>query len=56
MNKKYILDEQFESFSEAKQLQYFKDLVKDIPPEDLKMLRDTLPEISKIQKILECDT
>jgi len=56
MNKEYISDKKFESLSEAEQLQYFNDLVKDIPPEDLKMLRDALPEISKIQKILECDT
>lgn len=56
MNNKYILDEQFDSRSEADQLQFFNDLVKDIPPEDLKMLRDALPEISKIQKIIESAT
>ena len=52
MNKEYISDKEFESLSEAEQLQYFNDLVNDVPPEDLKMVRDALPEISKIQEIL----
>ncbi|MDE7247760.1 MAG: hypothetical protein K2N43_07720 [Lachnospiraceae bacterium] len=56
MNKEYLTDKEFESLSEAEQLQYFNDLVKDIPHEDFKMLREALPEISKIQKNIECDT
>ena len=50
MNNKYISDKEFASLSEAEQLQYCKDLVKDIPHEDMVMLKKVLPEISKIQQ------
>ena len=52
MNKNFSSKE-FESLSETEQLQFFNDLLKDIPIEDLKMLRDSLPELSRIQQILD---
>lgn len=52
MNDNNFSSKEFESLSKAEQLQFFNDLLKDIPLEDLKMLRDSLPEISKIQKQL----
>lgn len=51
MNSKNFSSEEFASLSQAEQLQYFNELLKDIPLDDLKMLRDALPEISRIQQI-----
>lgn len=45
--------EAFAALSEAEQLQYFKDLVQDIPFDDLKILKDLLPELFRIQQILD---
>ncbi len=53
MNSKNFSSEEFASLSRAEQLQYFNELVKDIPLNDLKMLRDALPEISEIQQTLD---
>lgn len=46
MNDNNFSSKEFASLSETEQLQFFNDLLKDIPIEDLKMLRDSLPEIS----------
>ena len=53
MNKKYISDEEFESLSESEQIQTFNHMLEDIPPDDLKVLRDVLPEITRIQNLLK---
>lgn len=53
MNDKEFLGKEPVSLSKAEQLQYFGELVKGIPLSDLKMLRDALPEISKIQQTLD---
>lgn len=53
MNAKNFSSKKFESLSEAEQLQFFNDLLKDIPLEDLKMLRDVLPELSRIQRLID---
>ena len=52
MDKEYILEEKFESLSELEQVQTFNRMLEDIPHEDLVMLKDVIPEISKIQKQL----
>lgn len=53
MNDNNFSSKEFASLSETEQLQYFNELVKDIPLDDLKMLRDALPELSRIQQILD---
>lgn len=53
MNAKNFSSKKFESLSEVEQLQFFNDLLKDIPIEDLKMLRDALPELSRIQRLID---
>ncbi len=53
MNDKSFSNKEPASLSEAEQLQYFNELVKDIPLSDLKMLRDALPELFKIQQTLD---
>lgn len=49
MNDNKFSSEAFAALSEAEQLQFFNELVKDIPLEDLKILLEILPVISKIQ-------
>lgn len=51
MNKEYISTEKFESLSEIEQVQTLNHMLEDVPREDLVMLKDVLPEISKIQKL-----
>ncbi len=53
MNDNNFLSKEFESLSETEQLQFFDELLKDIPLEDLNILRDSLPELSRIQQILD---
>lgn len=53
MNSKNFSSEKFASLSQTEQLQYFNELLKDIPLDDLKMLRDALSEISEIQQTLD---
>lgn len=52
MNKKYISDKEFESLPESEQVQTFNRILEDIPPDDLKKLRDVLPEIARIQNLI----
>ena len=52
MNKKYISDEEFESLPESEQIQTLNRMLEDISPDDLKKLRDVLPEIARVQNIL----
>lgn len=53
MNDKSFSSKESVSLSEADQLQYFNELVNEIPFDDLKMLRDALPELSRIQQSLD---
>lgn len=53
MNDNNFSSNEFESLSEAEQLQFFNELVKDIPLDDLKMLRDAMPKLSQIQPTLD---
>ena len=53
MNKEYISEADFASLSDQEQIQALKQMLADVPHEDLAMLKDVLPEISRIQKNLE---
>ena len=53
MNKDYISEEDFASLSDQEQVQALNKMLADVPHEDLVMLKDVLPEISRIQKNLE---
>ena len=55
MNKEYISEEKFESLSDQEQVQVLKQMLAEVPHEDLVMLGDVLPEISRIQEILNSD-
>ena len=55
MNKEYISEKKFESLSDQEQVQILKQMLAEVPHEDLVMLKDVLPEISKIQKALNND-
>ena len=52
MNKKYISVEEFESLPESEQIQTLNRMLEDIPPDDLKKLRDVLPEIARVQNLI----
>lgn len=52
MNKEYISTKKFESLSEDEQVETVKHMLEDVPREDLMILKDVLPEISKIQNQL----
>ena len=52
MNKEYISEEKFESLSEDEQIETVKHMLADVPHDDLVMLKDVLPEISRIQETL----
>lgn len=52
MNKEYISEADFASLSDQEQVQALNHMLEDIPHEDLVMLRDVLPEISRIQGVL----
>lgn len=53
MNDKNFSSEAFDLLSEEDQIKFFKELVEDIPVEDLQMLRDSLPELSKLQQKID---
>ena len=52
MNKEYISEADFASLSDQEQVQALNQMLADVPHEDLVMLGDVLPEISRIQEIL----
>lgn len=52
MKKEYISEADFATLSDQEQVQTLKHMLEDVPHEDLVMLRDVLPEISRIQEIL----
>ena len=52
MNKEYISEEKFESLSDQEQVQALNQMLADVPHEDLMMLNDVLPEITRIQETL----
>ena len=53
MNKEYISEADFASLSDQEQVHALNQMLADVPHEDLVMLKDVLPEISKIQKNVE---
>ena len=52
MNKDYISEADFAALSDQEQVQALKQMLADIPHEDLVMLKDVLPKISKIQETI----
>lgn len=52
MNKEYISEADFASLSDQEQVQALNQMVANVPHDDLVMLKDVLPEISKIQETI----
>ena len=52
MKKEYISKADFASLSEQEHVQALNQMLADVPQEDLRMLGDVLPEISRIQELL----
>ena len=53
MGAKYISDEEFDALSEDEQVQVLIDMVKDIPRDDLMMLKKVFLEITRVQRMLK---